>query len=104
MRTNGTIQYDVMGQGGVNEYGEPMAAQCSWSDPIPCSVAVNSDTRKGTYEDGKFRQASFTILIERQDLPEIHRVRIMRYEEDLGEYGIISIEPLALVGRVKLIV
>lgn len=103
MRTNGTLRYESVSDGGFNEYGEPIEAQSAWSDPIPCSVKTNSDTRKGVYEDGEFRQASFTILIELDEFPH-KRISLERQGESLGEYRVLSSEPLTTVGRTQIIV
>ena len=65
MRYNGSLKCQTLtGNEQMNEYGEPVAAQVSWGDPVPSSIKTNSDTRKGKYEDGEFLMASFTILIE----------------------------------------
>lgn len=103
MRTNGFLRYESVSGGGLNEYGEPISAQSSWSDPMPCSIKTNSDTRKGKYEDGIFRQASFTILIELADFPH-KRISLERMGESLGEFDILSVEPLTSVGRVQIMV
>lgn len=105
MRYNGTIRYEKTTEGGENEFGEPIPAQTGWSESIKCSVKANSDTRKGKYEDGKFRQASYVVLLECQKLPDgISRVRITRYTENLGEHDIMNIEPLVTVGRIQILV
>lgn len=88
----------------MNEYGEPVAASVAWGDPIACSIKTNNDTRKGKYEDGEFRQASFTILIELVGGFDADRVKLERLGEDLGEYRVLSVEPLATVGRIQIIV
>lgn len=104
MRYNGTLKcLEVTKENGVNEYGEPVAAQTAWGDPIHCSIKTNHDTRKGKYEDGEFRQASFVILIERSSFAA-DRIKLERLGEDLGEYRILSVEPLATVGRIRIMV
>lgn len=105
MRYNGSIQYQIVSQSEeLNEYGEVAShTSTSWSDEIPCSIKTNSDTRKGKYEDGEFRQASFLILIELEKF-DAKRVRLSRFDEDLGEYRILSIEPLTTAGRVQIMV
>lgn len=103
MRTNGTLRYEIVEGGDLNEYGEPIAAQSDWSDPIPCSIKTNSDTRKGKYEDGIFRQASFIILIELAAFPH-KRISLERNGESLGEFDILSSEPLTSVGRTQIVV
>ena len=103
MRTNGTLQYETIVGGGVNEYGEPIAAQSEWSEPIPCSIKTNSDNRRGRYEDGIFRIASFDILIELAEFPH-NTVKLNRLGEELGEYQVLSAEPMTTVGRTKITV
>lgn len=105
MRYNGHLKYQIVSEGdGLNEYGEPdNSTQTSWSDEIPCSIKTNTDTRKGHYEDGEFRQASFVILIEVSQF-SAKRVSLERLGEELGEYRVLSVEPLTTVGRIRIIV
>lgn len=105
MRYNGVLQYQIVSQSEeLNEYGEIAIDQSvSWSEDIPCSIKTNIDTRRGKYEDGEFRQASFNILIEVSSI-DAKRVRLTRLGEDLGEYRILSVEPLTTVGRILIMV
>lgn len=103
MRTNGILRYEVVREGGVDEYGEVIAPSSEWSEPVPCSIKTNSDNRKGKYEDGEFRQASFTVLVELTPFPYV-RVSLQRSGEELGEYRVLSSEPLTSVGRTQIIV
>lgn len=104
MRTNGTLQYLTTIPASKNEYGEPIPAQSSFSEPIRCSVKTNSDNRKGMYEDGVFRQASFTVLLESRPLEEFNRIKLTRDGEYLGEYQVMSREQLKSVGRISILV
>lgn len=103
MRTNGTLKYLVNSEKTMNEFGEVVASNVKWSEPIECSIKTNSDNRKGRYEDGVFRMASFTILVECTEFRS-ERISLERHGETLGEYEIISKEPLCGVGRVKIVV
>lgn len=103
MRTNGALKYEIISACGVDEFGEPIEAHTEWSEAIPCSVKTNSDNRKGKYEDGEFRHASFVVLIEGDSFSG-NRISLKRRNEDLGEYRIISVEPLESVGRIQIIV
>lgn len=103
MRANGTLKYAIITDGGENEYGEACETIMEWSEPVPCSIKTNNDTRIGAYEDGEFRQASYQIMIELARFP-YNRIRIERKGEDLGEHRIISAEPMTTVGRTKIIV
>lgn len=105
MRYNGSIQYETTTPGGIDNNGEPTPAETVWSEPIKCSIRANSDTRKGIYEDGKFRQASYVVLIENQAIPsDIKRLQITRHFENLGEHDILNIELLTTVGRIQIMV
>lgn len=104
MRTNGTLQYLKVIPGGENEFGEPVEATTEWSDPIDCSIKTNSDNRKGKYEDGEFRMASFTVHIESEEKAQFERVKLTRHSEELGEYRVMSREPLTTVGRIQILV
>lgn len=103
MRYNGTLSFEVLTEGGVDEFGEVIESSSEWSEPIPCSIKTNNDNRKGRYEDGEFRQASFIVLIETQEFPH-NRIKLKRYSEELGEYRVMSCEPLTSVGRVQIMV
>lgn len=104
MRYNGHLQYLIASEENeTNEYGEPIAHQESWSEEIPCSIKTNNDNRLGKYEDGEFRQASFVVLIEMSKF-DAKRIKIERLGEELGEYRILSVEPLTTVGRVQIMV
>lgn len=103
MRTNGILRYEILQEGGIDEYGEVIAPSSEWSEPIPCSIKTNSDNRKGKYEDGEYRQASFTILVELTSFP-YGRISLQRLGEELGEYRVMSSEPLTSVGRTQILV
>ena len=107
MRTNGKLQYQVLSPGGIDDNGEPIAPTETWSDAVACSIKTNSDNRKGAYEDGEFRMASFIILLEanaKKNYESIKRIKLMRGAEMLGEYRVICSEPLVTQGRFQIMV
>lgn len=107
MRTNGILQYQILSPGYIDENGEPIAPAETWSDAIACSIKTNSDNRKGAYEDGEFRIASFIILLEadaKMNYESIKRISLMRGAETLGEYRVICSEPLVTQGRFQIMV
>lgn len=104
MKTNGTLSYQILSAGGVNELGEPLPVQSKWSTPEPCLIKTNTDNRKGVYEDGEFRLASFTVVLELKDLPDFGRIKLTRYSEELGEYRIMTREPFPNFGRIQIMV
>jgi hypothetical protein len=106
MRTNGFLKYEIVKEvADFNEYGEPdTEAAVEWSEPVPCSIKTNSDNRKGKYEDGEFRVASFVVLIEEQDKFSSSHIYLERSGEALGEYRIQATEALETVGRIQITV
>ena len=104
MRDNGHVQYRTQGTSTENEFGELVESTSLWSEPIPCHIKTNSDNRRGKYEDGEFRQASFTILTEQMDNLSFNRVRLERQGEDLGEYGVMNAENIESQNRTQILV
>lgn len=105
MRTNGTLQYGTFTGGGFNDDGEPITGTTSWSEAIPCSISAVTNNSKGRYEDGKFNQASYTVLVEKTDFPlDIKRVRLQRYGIDLGEFAVQGLPIPTSIDRIKIVV
>lgn len=104
MRTNGTIQLGKSSGTVRNEYGEVTGSIVMFGEPIPCSIRTNSDTRKGVYADGEYRRSSYLILIELQNVTDVTRVRLERLGESLGDFDVLSSEPLDTVGRTQIMV
>lgn len=107
MRTNGTLQYQTLSASSLDENGEPIASRESWSEPIACNIKTNSDNRIGRYEDGEFRVASYTVLLEadaQKQYDSIKRVRLFRGAESLGEHRVICSESLSGHGRFQITV
>lgn len=105
MRTNGFLQYLTHTEGGFNEDGEPIDGTDNWSTPISCFIKTVTNNSKGRYEDGKFNQASYEILVENEHVPiDINRVRLVRHEVELGEYAVQGKPIPTVMERVKIIV
>ncbi|MCC8175528.1 MAG: hypothetical protein LIO91_03750 [Bacteroidales bacterium] len=108
MRTNGSLWYlRSTAQGGFNEDGEPIEGVELWSDPIPCAIQTLTNTSKGRYEDGKFNQYSFEVLIEPSNLPvnvALNRVRLRRLGVGLGEYVVQGLLEVTTLDRLKIVV
>lgn len=105
MRTNGYLQYHIHTGGGFNEDGEPIPSVQSWSTPVTCSIRTVTNNSKGRYEDGKFNQASYEVLVESNKFPlDITRVKLVRDDMELGEY-VVQGKPIpTIMERVKIIV
>lgn len=102
MRTNGILRYQIISETGFNDDGEPIASD-SWSEAIPCSIKTVTNNSKGRYEDGKFNQASYEVLIETIPL-DVRRVKLERDGITLGEYPVQGLPTPTTMGRVKIIV
>lgn len=105
MRTNGTLRFSTYIPGGFNDDGEPIAGHDGWSEAIPCSIKTVTNNSKGRYEDGKFNQASYEVLVEPDErLLGITRVKLVRGEIELGEYPVQGRPTPTVMDRIKIIV
>lgn len=104
MRTNGTISFELETLTETNDFGEVVAHDTQWSDPVPCFISVNTDNRKGRYEDGEFHMATYSILVCEKVFPQYGNVRLARGDESLGEYRIQSVTPIETFKRTRILV
>ena len=105
MRTNGYFQYSIHASNGFNEDGEPIATSPSWSENIPCSIKTIMNNSKGRYEDGKFNQTSYEVLVETANLPiEVTRIKLFRNGFELGEYAVQGLPTPTTMDRIKIVV
>lgn len=105
MRTNGFLQYLAHTEGGFNEDGEPIMGTDIWSTPVSCSIKTVTNNSNGRYEDGKFDQASYEVLVENGQVPiDTNRVKLFRHDVELGEYAVQGKPIPTSMDRVKIIV
>lgn len=91
--------------GGFNEDGEPDAVVQSWSDSFPCHIKTVTNSSKGRYEDGKFNQASYEVLVESYHFPlGIKRVKLVRNDVELGVFAVQGLPTPTTMDRVIIIV
>lgn len=103
MQYNGTIQYRILSGGGLDENSEPIKSDSSWSDPIHCLYRSVKHTH-GIYQQGKFTDSSYEILIESQEI-EVDMVKLTNDRNKmLGEFEVQDIVFLERSGRVKITV
>ncbi len=103
MQYNGTIQYRILSGGGLDENSEPIKSDSSWSDPIRCLYRSVKHTH-GIYQQGKFTDSSYEILIESQEI-EVDMVKLTNDRNKmLGEFEVQDIVFLERSGRVKITV
>lgn len=106
MRTNAYISYKIANPTArFDSSGYPIAGENKWSEKIPCSLSTNSDNRLHKYDDGLHRVSTYTILTETCDFPLTATVvHLHRGCECLGEFKVVSVEPLETVRRIKIVV
>lgn len=105
MRTNGILRYSIFVEDGFNEDGEPLRGIQSWSEAVPCSIKTVTNNSKGRYEDGKFNQASYEVLVENDpELLSITRVKLERGGFDLGEFAVQGKPIPTTMERIKIVV
>jgi len=103
---NGTIEVKVKTAGGIDlETGHPVKSASEWGAPIACQYIPNTHNNLGRTVNGQhFTQASYTVLIEEQDITgEQIRLKDMRGNV-VGEFSILSVEPLEAVCETRIMV
>lgn len=101
---NGTIQIKQKTEGGIDpETGfARKASEISWSEPIPCQYYSNRYSNVGRVSGEHFKTAEYTVLIDEQPFTG-EQIRLTDNETGLiGEFSIISAEPLQAVGQIRI--
>lgn len=103
---NGTIQVKRKTAGGIDPAtGYPVASTAEWGEPVPCQWAANKFDRLGRVRGEHFTVASFSVLIEWRPLGGVEQVRLRDLSgRELGEFSIMSVEPLEAVGQLRIMV
>ena len=85
--------------------GFPIKASIEiYSEPIPCQYIPNKYNHLGVSNGEHFTVAQYTILIEQQPLPfTAEQVRLTDMESNkIGDFSIISADPLDAVSEIKI--
>lgn len=105
MRTNGILQYNIHASGGFNDEGEPVSSADTWSEEVKCFICTVTNNSDGRYDDGKFNQASYEVLVEDGQIPiDINRVKLTRGKTELGEFAVQGLPLPLTMSRVKIVV
>jgi hypothetical protein len=99
MRTNGTLKYRLFSDGSLTDDGIPVSKPIEESSPIPCFIEeVTNDLKR--YEDGKYYNLSYKVLIERGMIPNnVTIVTLERHGVELGEYRIKGLPTITTLDR-----
>lgn len=105
---NGTIEFKQKKAGGLDpDTGHPIkCSEAGWSDPIPCQYAPLSISLLARANDERITKATYTVLIELQDLPASEQLRLKDSAGVvIGEYSLLSPpESLIAVNEIKLLI
>ena len=102
---NGTIETKVKSAAGINPAtGFPNVSQGSWSTPIPCQYIPNAHNNLGIANGEHYVQAKYAILIDLMQFSS-EQIRLKDMQGNvIGEFSVISVEPLQAVDELKILV
>lgn len=104
---NGFIQIKRKAGGGIDtDTGMPIAPAVSFSKPIRCQWFANTFSWRGrTMQGGHFTQASYEILVELDENVDGEQLRLCDASgREVGQFSVISVEPMQAVGQYKILV
>lgn len=101
---NGILEAQTTAGSGLDERGFPKTANHTWGVPVPCQFSPVKQNYLASVNGEPVRTRSFSILIEAQDF-SADRVRLTADNgKCIGEFSVISVEPLEAVCQVRIIV
>lgn len=103
---NGYIRMKTKSGGGIDpDTGYPIKPTSAWGDPIPCQYYSNKHNSLGKTTGGEtFTVAQYSILIEEQPLQGEQLRLTDMVDNEVGEFSIMEVEPLAAVCELKIMV
>lgn len=96
---NGFIQIVSTVGGGLDSNGNPVQSQTNVGEMIPSRIQVNSDSKNGRYEDGRFTQCSYIVFVQSKIEPERIIVHVNGTER---EFTVQSIQYLNMTGHTRI--
>ncbi|MCE8584881.1 hypothetical protein K0E99_17605 [Bacteroides fragilis] len=103
---NGTIETKAKTVGKIDpKTGYPSKpSDVSWSDPIPCQYSANKYNKLGRVSGEHFIRAEYSVLIEEQPF-DAEQIRLKDLNGNVvGEFSVISVEPLTAVCEIRILV
>lgn len=103
---NGTIEPKVKSAGGIDPTtGYPIKpTQPQWGTPFSCQYVPNSHNNLGRVNGEHFTTATYTVLIEEQPFTA-EQIRLKDLQGNvIGEFSVISAEPLEAVCEIKILI
>jgi hypothetical protein len=100
---NGIIQGMKVVGGGFDGSGNPIRQTTTWGEPMPCNIKILKSDNLGRYNGNSFTIASYEVLVE--DLRfSTTKIKLTLNGNALGEFQVMSIEPLNAVCLSKITV
>lgn len=102
---NGTIEVKCKSGGGIDAAtGHAVKAQSTWGKPIACQWLINSQNKQGIVNGEHYILAKYTVLIEQQPFCG-EQIRLKDLCGNIvGEFSIISVEPLDAVCEIRILI
>lgn len=102
---NGTIEAKRKSGGGIDPTtGYPVACEVSYDEPIACQYLIAKLDRQALQGGVPATEASYEVLIEMQPF-DADQVRLTDiHTGEVGEYSVISVEPLEAVWQLRIII
>jgi len=100
---NGTICFIKQTDGGFDDNGNGIEALQTESQTYPCHIVVNTNSKKGKNEDGRFQVCSYEIYMDKINI-DADIVKLTREDKFLGKFEIQTIIPSKLLNRIKIFV
>lgn len=106
---NGTIEAKIkVGNGGIDPVsGFPIKqTEVVYDNPIPCQYSANQYNQLGRVQGESFTVAHYNILIEQPAQPfTAEQIRLKDMDgNSVGEFSIMSVEPLEAVCELRITV
>ena len=93
MRTNGYLMSITLQGSTRNEDGERTKPTEVLGDKVECLIKTITHNNRGKYEDGKFKNSSYEILIEDQPF-DATRIQLFRWGKPVGAFEVQDIQPI----------
>lgn len=105
--SNGTLRFANATAGGdLDEHGNPVPATDADMNEVPCTITASSESRSGTYEDGSYKKASYSVTCNMEDVGDEFNPRTIQLVHEnkgnLGDFQVQRIEYYKLTGTVEI--
>jgi len=107
MITNGFIIEKKLKENGKDEHGNSIPATETFGRKMPAFIRNKTYNYLSKSDEGNsYIKYSFEVMIEQQkhDFKQGGRIKLVREDETIGEFSIISIEPYTAVSMIQILV